>query len=143
MQPSAVDGVMTFRRSMTTWLLMLVVALLNGTIRQLTYGPHLSELAAHQLSCVTGIATLGLLIFAMSRRWRFQSAEHAWRTGMFWAVLTILFETGLGLMRGLPSKTLLSDYAFWNGHYWGLVIIFILSAPLAIWASTKELNHGR
>ena len=46
------------------WLILAIVAILNGTLRQFVYGPHMPELAAHQLSTVTGILLTGIDIEA-------------------------------------------------------------------------------
>ena len=43
---------------LAAWFVLLVVAVINGALRDMTYGRYLSELLANQLSCVSGILLL-------------------------------------------------------------------------------------
>ena len=38
------------------WIPMVIIAIANGVLREFTYGEHLTELRAHQVSTVTAIA---------------------------------------------------------------------------------------
>jgi hypothetical protein len=111
---------------------MIPIAFLNGTLRQFVYGPRVGEPAAHQISCITAIIAFGLLIFAMTRRWHFDSFRQAWRVGALWAAATVAFETTLGRLGGLSWSDLFLDYDLWNGHLWALVVSFIAIAPALI-----------
>lgn len=141
---------MTIGRAFVVWLMMIPIAFGNGTLRQFGYGPWLGELAAHQLSCVTAVVAFGVLIVAASRRWAFAGYGHALWVGGLWAVLTVAFETGLGRMRGMAWREVLADYALWDGHLWGVVVAFILLAPVLVVSFERarrnwrrERRHGR
>ena len=43
------------QRYLLFWLILAVIAVGNGVLHQATYGRYLSDLAAHQVSTVTGI----------------------------------------------------------------------------------------
>ena len=49
-------------RSLAAWFVMLVVAVVNGAVRDLTYGKRMGELAAHQLSTLIGCCLLGIVM---------------------------------------------------------------------------------
>ena len=63
------------------WLILAVVAIINGVLRQATYGRHIPELAAHQVSTVTGILLTGAVVWILSRFWPIGSAKEAWVIG--------------------------------------------------------------
>jgi hypothetical protein len=129
---------MTTGRALLVWLLMIPLAFANGTLRQFGYGPRLGEPAAHQLSCVTAVFAFGILVVVTSRRWPFTNYSQALSVGGLWAVLTVAFETALGRMRGMPWRDVLADYALWDGHLWGIVVLFLAMAPSLILAFERS-----
>ena len=48
------------------WAGMLILAILNGAVREKIYGPSMPELSAHQLSTVTGIIIFGVYIWILT-----------------------------------------------------------------------------
>jgi hypothetical protein len=54
-------------RYLLFWLLLAIVAVGNGILRQATYGQYISELAAHQVSTITGILLVGGVVWALNR----------------------------------------------------------------------------
>ena len=96
---------------------MLVLAIANGALRQLTFGKTLSELRAHQLSTAIGSALIGLFIWAVFCLWPPASAGQAWATGVVWLVLTVLFETVMGrFFQHRSCADLLRDYNLFVGR---------------------------
>ena len=49
-------------RYLLSWFLLAIVAVLNGVFREFSYGKHVSEQLAHQISTGTGILLTGLLV---------------------------------------------------------------------------------
>jgi len=74
------------------WLLMLLVSIGNGLIRELTYGPRVGELAAHQISTLSGMLWIGLVIMGFVHRYPPASGRAALCLGAVWMGLTIAFE---------------------------------------------------
>ncbi|MFA5826430.1 MAG: hypothetical protein WC825_10745, partial [Gallionellaceae bacterium] len=74
-------------RYLYVWFVLLLVAIINGGLRDLTYGKHVSELLANQISCVIGIALFAVVISQYVRRWPPASARVAWFIGAFWMAL--------------------------------------------------------
>ncbi|MCX6639236.1 MAG: hypothetical protein NTW14_01970 [bacterium] len=112
------------------WFGLMVIAILNGTLRQTTYLKVTSELTAHQISCATGITLFGAAIWYLSRIWPLGSAGQAWTVGLIWIGMTVCFEFVFGhyVMHHSWEK-LFSDYNIFAGRLWILVLIWTTVAP--------------
>jgi hypothetical protein len=112
------------------WLLMPIIGIINGTIRQYGYMKALGELRAHQVSTLTGILLFGLYVWALSLIWRIQSSAEAIAIGIVWLTLTIVFEFLFGhYVMKHPWSRLLHDYNIFEGRLWVLVLVWITAAP--------------
>ena len=115
------------------WLLLAVIAIANGILRQSTYGKLVSDLTAHQLSTVTAIIFTGALVFWLNRRWPIESASQAWLIGAVWLVMTVAFEFGFGhFIAGHTWSSLFADYNLLNGRVWSLFLVWILTLPYLV-----------
>ncbi|WP_136797044.1 hypothetical protein [Desulfosediminicola ganghwensis] len=123
------------------WGIMLLLSVANGACRDFTYGRHIGELAAHQLSTVTSIIVLGLVIFTYIRLYPPHSSLQALGIGLFWMVLTIAFEfLFFHYVGGHSWSSLLENYNVLEGRVWVLVLLWIAIAPylaLRIFPLTK------
>ena len=116
------------------WLILAAVAIINGTLRQFAYGPHIPELAAHQLSTVTGILFTGITVWILNRSWPIGSAKEAWIIGACWFLMTIAFEFGFGhYVAGHSWSRLIADYNVLEGRIWSLFLAWIGVLPYVIW----------
>ena len=116
------------------WLVLAVIAVVNGTLRQFVYGPLMPELAAHQLSTVTGILFTGSTVWLLDRYWPIGSAKAAWIIGGCWLLMTIAFEFGFGhYVAGHSWSRLLADYNILEGRVWSLFLAWIGVMPWVIW----------
>jgi hypothetical protein len=121
-------------RYLLFWLLLAFVAVGNGILRQATYGRYMSELAAHQVSTVTGILLVGGAVWAFNRHWPIRSANQAWIIGFFWLLMTVVFEFGFGhYVAGYGWSLLLADYNLFAGRVWSLFLIWITIVPYVTW----------
>jgi len=117
-------------RLVLAWIPMLVLAVANGALRQLTFGKVLSELRAHQLSTATGSILIGGFIWAVLRLWPLASAGDAWTIGGVWLGLTVLFETAMGrFIQHRSWHELFSDYNLLAGRVWLLFLVWLTLAP--------------
>ena len=124
------------------WLVLAVVAIANGVIRQATYGKHLSELLAHQISTVTAILATGAVVWLISRFWPIESAAQAWSIGLIWLLATIVFEFGFGhFVAGHPWHRLLADYNVVNGRVWSLFLVWVMILPWVIFRISNIQPH--
>lgn len=107
---------------------------MNGTLRQFAYGPYLSELAAHQLSTVTGILLTGVTVWILNRFWPIASAKAARIIGACWLLMTIAFEFGFGhYVAGHSWSRLVADYNLLEGRVWSLFLVWIALLPYVTW----------
>ena len=120
---------MTPLRALLAWLLLLAVAVTNGTLRQLVYGPSMDDAVAHRISTGIGAVALGVAMWLVLRRWRVGTPARAWALGAFWTGLTVAFEFGMGRAGGHSWDDLLAQYALWRGSLWPLLLCWILIAP--------------
>lgn len=117
-------------RYVAAWFVLLVVAVTNGALRDLTYGRYLSELLANQLSCVSGILLFAVVIREFVRRWPPASAREAWFIGFFWLALTVAFEfLFFHYVGGHSWAELLANYDVANGRLWPLILVWVTVAP--------------
>jgi hypothetical protein len=122
---------MMISRYVLAWIPMMLIGIINGVIRETTYGKALSELRAHQISTLTGVLLLGLYIWGITRLWHPESSQQAALIGILWLILTVLFEFGFGhYIAGHSWDQLLRDYNLLIGRVWLLVLIWITVAPV-------------
>lgn len=113
-----------------TWFVMLLASIANGTLRDFTYGQYMDELTAHQLSTVSSIIILGIIIGLFVRRFQPASATNAISIGVFWMTLTIAFEFLFFHYAGGHSwSSLLANYNVLKGRVWVVVLAWIAIAP--------------
>lgn len=116
------------------WLLLAIVAIGNGVLRQVTYGPYMPELAAHQVSTVTGILLIGGVVWMLNRHRPIGSANEAWIIGLCWLLMTVIFEFGFGhYVAGHSWSRLLADYNLFAGRVWSLFLVWITVVPYVAW----------
>lgn len=117
-------------RYLIAWVVMVFIAVANGALRQLTFGKHMSEQHAHQLSSAIDIVLLGVFIWAVIRAWTPSSASQAIVIGFTWLVLTVAFEFVFGhFLGGQPWSKLLHDYNLLQGRVWVVVLVWVAVAP--------------
>lgn len=117
-------------RYLAAWFVLLLVAMVNGALRELTYGKYVSELSAHQLSCVIGILLFAVVIHQYVRRCPPASAREAWYIGLFWMALTLAFEfLFFHYVGGHSWEALLANYDMTAGRLWPLILLWVAVAP--------------
>ncbi|MBI1173968.1 MAG: hypothetical protein GC139_01730 [Sideroxydans sp.] len=117
-------------RYLLAWFVMLLVAVANGALRDFTYGKYVSGLHANQLSTLSGIILLGLVIRVYVHCWPPISARQALLVGLFWMVLTVTFEfLFFHFVAGRPWHELLANYNLLRGRVWPLLLVWVALAP--------------
>lgn len=111
------------------WFPMMLIAVLNGTVRDLVYKKYTGELTAHQLSTASLLVLLGIYIRWTMQQYPPATAATALQIGCGWMLLTLLFEFGLGRIRGRSWQVVLADYQIQKGRIWVLIPAWVLVAP--------------
>lgn len=117
-------------RAVAVWGLILVLAILNGAVREAWLLPELGRGGALVASGLL-LAAVVLAVAWLAIRWLGPPTPvQAWRIGAFWLVLTLLFEFGFGaLVQHRSWAEMLSAYSFRDGNLWPLVLLVVLAAP--------------
>lgn len=110
------------------WFPMLIIAIINGTVRE-WYKKYTGHLAAHQISTITLIIFFGIYIFCTVRNYPPDSDKQALLIGIIWLLMTLIFEFGFGRYRGLSWTQLFSEYNLLKGKLWILIPIWVAMAP--------------
>ncbi|MCA8941101.1 MAG: hypothetical protein KDB80_00960 [Planctomycetes bacterium] len=121
---------MMLARAIAVWLALMLVAILNGFLREALLIPWLGERAAHVASTLI-LCSLILFVAWLSIRWiRPRSHGEAWTVGLTWLLLTLAFEFLAGhYVFGYPWQRLLADYDLSRGRIWPLVLVASFAAP--------------
>lgn len=126
-------------KAFVVWILLLILAVLNGAIRDLFISPRLGEQAGHIISTVILCATIFLVAW-LSIRWiGADSGRDALLVGIQWVLLTVAFEFMAGhYLLGHTWERLLADYNLLRGRIWVFVLAANLLAPLwAFWQKAR------
>lgn len=118
-------------RAFAVWLLLLLIAIINGAFRETMLTPRYGTSIAHPVS------TLSLSVLILSAAWltapfvKYDSLSAAWAVGALWLCLTLAFEfLGGRFLFGKTWDVLLADYDIMNGRIWPLVLVVTLLAPV-------------
>ena len=123
---------------------MIFIAIINGVIRDATYKTYAGELAAHQISTVTGIFLFGIYIWALGLRWKLKSGRQAAAVGLIWLALTEAFEfLFFHYAAGHSWSQIIQAHNMLEGWLWVLVLIFIATAPNIMYrVYSRRLNDS-
>ncbi len=117
-------------KCLLAWFPLLLIAMLNGAVRELLYGKNMTELRAHQVSTASGCLLLGISIWAVIRYWRPENGQQAINVGLLWLVLTVCFEFIFGQFAAGHSLTrLFQDYNLFAGRVLTVFLAWIILAP--------------
>jgi hypothetical protein len=115
------------------WIPMVFIAILNGAVREFVFSKMLSELRAHQLSCLTGVLLFAASTWIISLKWPLRSAKQALSVGLVWLALTVAFEFIFGhYVAGKSREQLLQDYHILTGRLWVLVLLAVTLLPIIV-----------
>jgi len=130
-------------RLLGVWFLMLLVSVLNGALRDFSYGPMVGELLAHQLSTLSGLLLLGGVMLIALRRQSPASDRQALGIGLFWCGLTLAFEfLFFHYVGGHSWAVLLANYDLSAGRIWVLIPLWLLIAPLVFQHWPRQQKTG-
>lgn len=123
-------------RAVLAWLAILVLAILNGALREGLLIPRLGERTGHIISTLLLSALVLLAAWILVPWVRPLTRRDAWLIGVLWVALTLAFEflAGHYVFRNSWDR-LLADYDLAQGRIWVLVLITTLFAPVGVHAA--------
>lgn len=118
-------------KALLIWLVILGAAFLNGGLRELVLVPSLGMPYALILSgVILSVCVLVIAVIAVPKLGPMTTHE-ALGIGVFWLLLTLLFEFGFGrLVQHKPWGELLEAYTFAGGNVWPIVLLVVVLAPV-------------
>lgn len=128
-------------RATVVWFAVLVLAILNGAMREGWLIPQFGPVAGRALSTVI-LCGLVFLVTWLTIGWIHPDSAHdALKVGIFWMALTLAFEFLVGHYVFHKSwAALVEDYDLSRGRIWIAVLFMVFIAPL--WtARLKGLWH--
>lgn len=115
------------------WTLLAVLAVGNGVIREMVYGPRMTERAAHQISTISAILLFTLYTVWLESVWPLTSMKQAAGIGGLWLCLTLAFEFSMVcLVQKRPLSDALAEYDLKAGRLWILVLVSVAVLPWAV-----------
>lgn len=116
-------------RAFLVWAIVLVLANVNGGVRELWLIPRIGPNAGHVLSTLL-LAMVVLAVAWKSVQWiGVQSLSETMIAGTMWLVLTLAFEFGAGhFLFRKPWSELVADYNVSAGRIWIIIPIVTLFA---------------
>ena len=120
---------MSTARILAIWLLLAVLMVLNGVMREIVLVPQIGGSAA-AVSAILGIAIIlgatGLFFHPLAGA----PTATLVRTSVLLVALTIVFEFVFGhWVDGKSWAELAGNYAIWNGRLWPVVLGSLAIAP--------------
>ncbi len=122
-------------KAMALWSAILVLAILNGILREMVLISAFGSFAAF----IVGGVILSFCVFLVAYAavpWYGPLAIRHWLiVGLFWLLLTLTFEFSFGLF--VQNKTwaeLFDAYAFRGGNIWPIVLVATFISP---WLAAK------
>lgn len=132
-----------YKKSISFWFILLVLALVNATLRETTYKPFLTPYIgtwAHQISSITGILFFYVAIYFFLKKMKNSyTKKDLIKVGLLWIVMTITFESFMNLcIRHLNFSQVMQTYYFWRGETWIFVLLSLLVSPLIVDRELKK-----
>jgi uncharacterized membrane protein len=116
-------------RAFGVWCGFVLMAVINGAVRESVIAPRLGAVRGGQLSAIL-LALMILLVTYFSIRWIApRDSQDAWLVGFCWLLLVLVFEFGFGRAQGMSWSAMLEEYQFWTGKLWVLVLLSATTAP--------------
>lgn len=116
-------------KALSIWAVILVLAVLNGALREAVLIPKLGAVSGLAMSGVC-LSAFILIVACLALPWfgARRPVELA-GIGLGWLALTLVFEFAFGLWQGKSWQVMLEAYTFKGGNLWPLVLVVTALAP--------------
>jgi len=112
-------------------MMMAVVAISNGIVRETLLIPRVGEYIGHVVSTAILITAILVLSYAYFKKSSIDYTQsELLLIGVLWVVLTVGFEFLIGYLEGIPVSETLAQYNVFAGYVWIFVPLTLLVAPL-------------
>ncbi|HSK70654.1 MAG TPA: hypothetical protein VK892_03080 [Pyrinomonadaceae bacterium] len=117
-------------RGFLVWLVIVFAESVHGTLRQMFLAPIVGDFTARRIAFFVGMLLIFLIACLFIRWIRAENAKQLLVIGLMWAILTLLFEFGLGIfVLNYSRERMLEDYDVSRGGLMGFGLLFMVFAP--------------
>ena len=124
---------MRMKRGILVWALFMAIETLHGILRGIFLVPRVGLDQSNKIGWpIAACIVLGLSVLTI--RWiGVTGASSLFALGAVWAALTLMFEIGIGLLRGLDAAQLIHEINPFSGGLlvYSLLVVFLAPAIAA------------
>lgn len=120
---------MMIKKTIFIWLSIIPLAILNAGLREKVLTPLIGTEYSLAISGITLIIFIFIVTFILLPKLGKGKPKVYWQIGFLWIMLTLIFETSMGIFMGNTFEQIVNAYDITNGNLWLLVVIFIGFAP--------------
>lgn len=118
-------------RALGIWLMLTVAEAFNGTFRRVVLDARLGDVLARQVAVGVDSVVILIVVWATLPEFGLQPPARWWRLGVFWLLLSLAFEIGVGRLVGVSWGRILSDFDLSQGGLLGLgMLVLLIAAPV-------------
>jgi hypothetical protein len=119
-----------FIKLMLWWVVLLILAMVNGIVREKLLIPFLDSFAALMASGLVLSGLIFLISYVALPSLGPLNNKQYWLVGLVWLVLPLLFEFSFGLfLEHKELSELVRAYTFKGGNLWPVVLASTLISP--------------
>ncbi len=116
-------------KALVVWFAILVLAVLNGLLREKVLVPNFGAIPSMVLSGVLLSIIILVLAYLLVSWVGGQGSRQFLLIGVGWLVLTLIFEFSFSLSRGAELSKLVEAYTFKGGNLWPVVLVVTAVSP--------------
>ncbi len=116
-------------KALAIWLLILMLAILNGLFREYVLLDLLSIVPGMILSGIILSSLIYATTYLLLPWLNTRAPTRLIAVGIGWLLLTLIFEFSFGLLQGKPLDDILAAYRFTDGNIWPLVLLVTALSP--------------
>jgi hypothetical protein len=124
-------NLLLYLKSFGIWVILAISAIAVAVFRNGVLLPPFGEQTAHQVGTLLYLILQFLIIYLFVKKSDLKKYSTLLSVGIYWLVLTIIFEFIFGhYVIGHSWEKLFADYNISEGRLWVLVLINNVTAPL-------------
>lgn len=117
------------KKSIFIWFAIIPLAILNGALRENLLNHIIGEKYALPVSGFILCLLIFIVAYIFVPRLGEGSQKNYWSIGVLWFILTIAFETIMGLFLGNTFIEIIRAYDVTSGNLWLVIVLFTAFAP--------------
>ncbi len=134
------DGAAVVIRAFLAWVLIIAAESVHGALRRTLLDPD-TAFAVRQISVIVAVLIVFAVTWASSRWMAVRGTGALLGLGLFWVVLTLAFEFGLGRILGISLREVAEGYDLSKGNIMPLGLLATALAPWIV-ARLKSRSQG-